>query len=75
MVTTQQSLEAGTGLTRMFDAVVVGAGLAGLYMLHRLRGLGLSVRVFEAGNGVGRTWFWNCYPGARLPSGRTMAND
>ena len=48
-----------------FDAVVVGAGFAGLYALHRLRGLGLSVRVFEAGSGVGGTWFWNCYPGAR----------
>jgi cation diffusion facilitator CzcD-associated flavoprotein CzcO len=47
------------------DAVVVGAGFAGLYMLHRLRGLGLSTRVFEAGSGVGGTWFWNRYPGAR----------
>jgi cyclohexanone monooxygenase len=50
---------------RDFDAVVVGAGFAGLYMLHRLRGLGLSVRVFEAGSGIGGTWFWNRYPGAR----------
>ncbi len=50
---------------RSFDAVVVGAGFAGLYMLHRLRGLGLSVRVFEAGGGIGGTWFWNRYPGAR----------
>jgi cyclohexanone monooxygenase len=48
-----------------FDAVVVGAGFAGLYMLHRLRGLGFKVRVFEAGSGVGGTWFWNRYPGAR----------
>ncbi len=48
-----------------FDAVVVGAGFAGLYMLHRLRGLGLSVRVFEAADGVGGTWYWNRYPGAR----------
>jgi cyclohexanone monooxygenase len=48
------------------DAVVVGAGLAGLYMLHRLRGLGLSARVFEAGSGIGGTWFWNRYPGARV---------
>ncbi len=47
------------------DAVIVGAGFAGLYMLHRLRGLGLSVRVFEAGKGVGGTWYWNRYPGAR----------
>ena len=48
-----------------FDAVVVGAGFAGLYMLHRLRELGLSVRVFERGSGVGGTWYWNRYPGAR----------
>jgi cyclohexanone monooxygenase len=48
-----------------FDVVVVGAGLAGLYALHRLRGLGLRVRVYEAGSGVGGTWFWNRYPGAR----------
>jgi cyclohexanone monooxygenase len=48
------------------DAVVVGAGLAGLYMLHKLRGLGLHARVFEAGTGVGGTWFWNRYPGARV---------
>ena len=46
-------------------AVVVGAGFAGLYMLHRLRGLGLSARLFEAGDGVGGTWYWNRYPGAR----------
>jgi cyclohexanone monooxygenase len=48
-----------------FDAVVVGAGFAGMYMLHRLRGLGLKARVFEAGSGVGGTWYWNRYPGAR----------
>ncbi len=48
-----------------FDAVIVGAGFAGLYMLHRLRGLGFSARVYEAGSGVGGTWYWNRYPGAR----------
>jgi cyclohexanone monooxygenase len=48
-----------------YDAVVVGAGFAGMYMLHRLRGLGLNARVFEAGGGVGGTWYWNRYPGAR----------
>jgi cyclohexanone monooxygenase len=47
------------------DVVIVGAGFAGLYMLHRLRGLGLSASVFEAGSGVGGTWYWNRYPGAR----------
>ncbi len=47
------------------DVVIVGAGFAGMYMLHRLRGLGMSARVFEAGSGVGGTWYWNRYPGAR----------
>jgi cyclohexanone monooxygenase len=47
------------------DVVIVGAGFAGMYMLHKLRGLGMSVRVFEAGSGVGGTWYWNRYPGAR----------
>ena len=47
------------------DAIVVGAGFAGLYALHRLRGLGLSVRVFEQGEAIGGTWYWNRYPGAR----------
>ena len=54
---------------REFDAIVVGAGFSGLYMLHKLRdGLGLSVRVLEAGDGVGGTWYWNRYPGARCDS-------
>ena len=48
-----------------FDALIVGGGLAGMYALHRLRGLGLKVRVFEQGSGIGGTWFWNRYPGAR----------
>ena len=48
-----------------FDAVIVGAGFAGMYMLHKCRALGLSVRVFEVGEGVGGTWYWNRYPGAR----------
>jgi cation diffusion facilitator CzcD-associated flavoprotein CzcO len=50
------------------DAVVVGAGFSGLYMLHRLREQGLSVRVYEKGDGVGGTWYWNRYPGARCDS-------
>src|SRR3954465_5318092 len=48
-----------------FDAVVVGAGFAGMYMLYRLRGSGFSVRAYEQGDGVGGTWNWNRYPGAR----------
>ena len=47
------------------DAIVVGAGFAGLYALHRLRGLGLNVRVLEQGEAIGGTWYWNRYPGAR----------
>ena len=48
-----------------FDVVIIGAGAAGLYALHRARGLGLSAKVFEKGDGVGGTWYWNRYPGAR----------
>ena len=50
------------------DAVVVGAGFSGLYMLYRLRELGYSTRVFDAANDVGGTWYWNRYPGARCDS-------
>ena len=51
-----------------YDAIIIGAGLSGMYQLHCLRKLGLSVRVFEAGDGVGGTWYWNRYPGARFDS-------
>jgi cyclohexanone monooxygenase len=51
--------------TETYDVVVVGAGFAGMYMLHRLRGQGLSARVYEQGGDVGGTWYWNRYPGAR----------
>ncbi|MFE1630578.1 flavin-containing monooxygenase [Brevibacillus reuszeri] len=51
-----------------FDAVVIGAGFSGLYMLHRLREAGFSTRVYEAGDGVGGVWYWNRYPGARCDS-------
>ena len=61
----QTLTEAPAKLSSTVDAVVVGAGFAGMYMLHRLRALGLSVRVLESGTGVGGTWFWNRYPGAR----------
>ncbi|UQD75423.1 NAD(P)/FAD-dependent oxidoreductase [Bradyrhizobium japonicum] len=50
---------------KAYDVVIVGAGFAGMYMLHRLRGLGFSARVYEQGGGVGGTWYWNRYPGAR----------
>ena len=51
-----------------YDAIIIGAGIAGMYQLYRLRQLGLAVRVFEAGAGVGGTWYWNRYPGARFDS-------
>ena len=47
------------------DVVIVGAGFSGLYLLHRLRKQGISTRCFERGDGVGGTWYWNRYPGAR----------
>jgi cation diffusion facilitator CzcD-associated flavoprotein CzcO len=59
---------AHTETSTDFDAVVIGAGVSGLYQLYRLRQLGLKVRVFEAGTGVGGTWYWNRYPGARFDS-------
>jgi cation diffusion facilitator CzcD-associated flavoprotein CzcO len=51
-----------------FDAVIIGAGVSGLYQLYRLRQLGMRTRVFETGSGVGGTWYWNRYPGARFDS-------
>jgi phytoene dehydrogenase-like protein len=50
------------------DAIVIGAGLCGMYALHRLREQGFRVRCFEAGGDVGGTWYWNRYPGARFDS-------
>ena len=58
----------GAQKTASFDAVVIGAGVAGLYQLYRLREQGLNVRVIEAASGVGGTWYWNRYPGARFDS-------
>src|SRR5919198_6275283 len=51
-----------------FDVIIIGAGVTGLYALYRLRERGLSVRAFEEGGGVGGTWYWNRYPGARFDS-------
>ena len=65
----KESSEVLTNSGSDFDAVIVGAGFSGMYMLHSLRDrLGLSARVFEAGEGVGGTWYWNRYPGARCDS-------
>src|ERR1700692_3358618 len=55
-----------------YDVGVGGAGFAGMYMLHRLRALGLSVRVYEQGGDVGGTWDWNRYPGARCDGESTQ---
>lgn len=51
-----------------FDAIIIGAGMSGMYQLYRLLKLGMRVRVLEAGTGVGGTWYWNRYPGARFDS-------
>ncbi|MBU4615695.1 NAD(P)/FAD-dependent oxidoreductase [Rhodococcus sp. GG48] len=57
--------DSALGTTASFDVVVVGAGVAGLYAVHRFRQQGLTVRAFEAASGVGGVWYWNRYPGAR----------
>jgi cyclohexanone monooxygenase len=58
-------MTARTSPPATYDAIVVGAGVGGLYAIYRLRKLGLTVRAFEAGGGVGGTWYWNRYPGCR----------
>jgi cation diffusion facilitator CzcD-associated flavoprotein CzcO len=56
----------GSGSIEHYDALIIGAGVAGLYALHHLRGMGLSVRVYDGASGVGGTWWYNRYPGARV---------
>ena len=68
------SRQPGAGRDDLLDAAVVGGGFAGLYMLHRLRGSGFSARVYEQADGVGGTWYWNRYPGARCNSWCLGAN-
>jgi cation diffusion facilitator CzcD-associated flavoprotein CzcO len=63
---TQTSSDVAPALD--YDAIIIGAGMSGLYQLYRVRELGLRVRVFEAGTNVGGTWYWNRYPGARFDS-------
>jgi cation diffusion facilitator CzcD-associated flavoprotein CzcO len=63
---TETSLAAARELD--YETVIIGAGMSGLYQLHRLRELGIKARVFEAGTNVGGTWYWNRYPGARFDS-------
>ncbi len=67
-VATETARQPMARTTPDFDAIVIGAGVSGLYQLYRLRELGMTVRVFEAGSGVGGTWYWNRYPGARFDS-------
>ena len=67
----QQTSAGGVGPAEeieRFDVIVVGAGVTGLYALYRFRQLGFSVRAFEDASGVGGTWYWNRYPGARFDS-------
>src|SRR5271170_3006043 len=69
MATTPQPVTAARSDTAdQFDAIIIGAGVSGLYQLYRLRQLGLKVRVYDDGGGVGGTWYWNRYPGARFDS-------
>jgi cyclohexanone monooxygenase len=68
MVSQAQSAPVSQQSTQHFDAIVIGAGFAGMYMLHRLRELKLHVRVYESASDVGGTWYWNRYPGARCDS-------
>lgn len=63
---TQSAIPSETQAAEAFDVLVVGAGFTGLYQLHRLRQLGFSVRLLEAGADLGGIWYWNCYPGARV---------
>jgi cation diffusion facilitator CzcD-associated flavoprotein CzcO len=64
----QDTPAAGTEPVEQFDAIVIGAGVSGLYELYRLRQLGLSMRCLEDGGDVGGTWYWNRYPGCRFDS-------
>ena len=68
-MTSAQGSSPTAGAKTDYDAIIIGAGFSGMYMLHSLRDkLDLNVTVFEAGDGVGGTWYWNRYPGARCDS-------
>ena len=64
----EESTSAGSGAIERREVIIIGAGLSGMYQLYRLRELGFDVHVYEAGDGVGGTWYWNRYPGARFDS-------
>jgi cation diffusion facilitator CzcD-associated flavoprotein CzcO len=67
-MSTTEAKRTNNGAIEDLDVIVVGAGFAGLYLLDRLRSMGMEVQVFEAGDGLGGVWYWNCYPGARVDS-------
>ena len=67
-MTQTTTLGSDTSTTAHFDVIIIGAGMAGIYQLHRVRELGMTVRVIEDGSDVGGTWYWNRYPGARFDS-------
>jgi cation diffusion facilitator CzcD-associated flavoprotein CzcO len=67
-MSTTKAKRTNNGGTEEPDVLIVGAGFAGVYLLDRLRGMGMSVQVIEAGSGLGGVWYWNCYPGARVDS-------
>lgn len=66
-ISPESELVASPGNTEL-DVLIIGAGFSGIYLLHKLRDLGYNVKIVEAGTGLGGTWFWNCYPGARVDS-------
>jgi cation diffusion facilitator CzcD-associated flavoprotein CzcO len=67
-MSTTEVNRTNNGAIEDLDVILVGAGFAGLYLLDRLRSMGMAVQVFEAGAGLGGVWYWNCYPGARVDS-------
>ena len=67
-MTTTEPKMTDNGEIEDLDVILVGAGFAGLYLLDRLRSMDMTVRVIEAGAGLGGVWYWNCYPGARVDS-------
>jgi cyclohexanone monooxygenase len=67
-MSTTEAKRTNNGAIEDLDVILVGAGFAGLYLLDRLRSMGMAVQVFEAGGGLGGVWYWNCYPGARVDS-------
>jgi cation diffusion facilitator CzcD-associated flavoprotein CzcO len=68
MAASQATQASSSGSAPAYDAIVIGSGMSGMYQLYRLRELGLRALVLEAGTGVGGTWYWNRYPGARFDS-------